>query len=276
MDEIWQRHKTFIVQCGIGGIAFLIAFFVMTSSYSDIEQIQASNKQNFDKLAKRVRDREVPDPNSILAQKAKAEDARKQIEKMLRDVASTAQGEAYVRENIQWVLTTIGRPAADTERFLALYRQLPGAALTGVREEARSVLVSLAAQRGRQIDESFGLVGGVEDDEVPGALHALAIVCDVVRRSLELERIHLVSDVRVAPRNVLDKNLDWVSGVEVRMSVSGYPDDVNALLRGFNEPDPVMSRMTIVKEIESISRKSPDDDTVKASFALLGLRGKPD
>lgn len=278
MDELWQRHKTFIVQCLIGGIAFLIGYFVMTSSYDGIEQTQTGNQNLKSDLTKRIQSGKVPDPPSIKAQKQKAEDAQSQIRSMLAKVASTAQGEAFVRENCKWVLQIIGKPNADTEveAFLDLYRKLPLTCLTTVREEARSVLVSAAAQRGRQIDETFGLAGGVEPDEVPSALHALAIVCDVIAKSMELDRIASISDIRVAPRNVLDRDLDWIQGAEIRMTISGEPEDVNRLIRGFNRTDSRSGRMTVLKEIESIARKNPDEDTVKAVIVLLALHGKAD
>ena len=58
------------------------------------------------------------------------------------------------------------------------------------------------------------------------------------------------------------------------MSVTGGPDDVTALLRGFNELDATSGRMIVIREVESIARKNPDDDTVKANVMLLGLHHK--
>jgi hypothetical protein len=274
MDEIWQRHKTFILQCVIGGFAFLIALVLITNAYSGTKDLQASNRGLKNDLQKRVSDKLAPSPASIAAQKQKAEDALAQIRAMSGQVASQAQGEDYVRENIVWTLALAGRPRTDAEPFLAIYKQLPQTCLTSVREAARSVLVGEAAQKGKQIDETFGLAAGVADDEVPGGLHALAIVCDVIRRALERDGVVSVTDVRVNPRNVLDRDLSWVSGVEVRLAVTGDPDDVSSLLRSFNAPDPRMQRMTVLREIESITRRSPDDDTVKANVVLLGLQVK--
>lgn len=274
MDEIWQRHKTFILQCIIGGLAFLIALVVMSNSYSGTKEIHALNVSGKRDIDKRISDGVAPSARSIAAQKQKAEDAKNQIREMSAKVASLAQGEDYVRENIVWILSTIEKPAVEAERFLALYKQLPQTCLTSVREEARAVLVGRAAQKGRQIDETFGLSAGVDEAEVPGALHALAIVCDVMRRALDKDGVQSVSDIRVNPRNAVGSELSWISGVDVRISLVGDPDDVMSVVRSFNQLDPKMNRMTVVREVESILRRSPDDDTVKASIALYGLQQK--
>lgn len=275
MDEIWQRHKTFILQCVIGGIVFLIALAVMGNMYSGADTAQGTNEGLRKDLLKKTADGQAPSSSSITAQKQKAQDAQQQIKNMAAQVASLATGEDYLRENIGWVLAIIGKPRADTERFLSIYKNVsPNTCLTSMREEARAVLVARAAQKGKSIDEQFGLAAGVEDEDVPGGLHALAIVCDVVRRALDRDGIQSVGDIRVQPRNVLDRDLPWIAGIEVKLSLVGDPDDVMAVIRGFNNLDSHPSRMTVVKEIESISRRNPDDDVVKASVVLYGLQHK--
>lgn len=274
MDEIWQRHKVFILQCVIGGFAFLIAFVLVTNAYSGTDILQQSNKSLKADLEKKIAAGNAPSTKSIAAQKAKAEDANEQIRSMATQIGSLVQGDDYVRENIVWILALIGKPREDAERFMALYKQLPQTCLISVREEAKSVLVGRAAQRGKLIEENVGLAAGVQEDEVPGGLHALAIGCDVVRRALERDGIQSVSDFRVNPRNVLDRDLGWIAGVELRLAITGDPDDVMGLIRSFNTIDPVSQRMTILKEVESITRRNPDDDTVKAVVVLLGLQGR--
>lgn len=273
MDEIWQRHKAFILQCVIGGLVFLIALIVMGNAYSGIDVIQTGNRNLKAQLEKRKSEKSAPSPASIDAQKRKADQARGYIRDAAVQCASLAQGEDYVRENLVWILATIGKPPADAERFITLYRQFPQTCLTSVREEARTVLVGRAAQKGRQIDETFGLAGVAEED-VPGALHALAITCDVIHRCLERDAIDAVLEIRVNPRNTLDRDLAWISGVDVRLTMHGDPDDVGAVLRSFNRTESHVKRMTVIREIESIVRKSPDDDDVKATVVLLGLQHK--
>jgi hypothetical protein len=58
----------------------------------------------------------------------------------------------------------------------------------------------------------------------------------------------------------------------VRLSILGDPDDVAAVLRSFNGLDSAVKRMTVVREVESIVRKNPDEDNVKANVVLLGLQ----
>lgn len=274
MDELWQRHKTFILQVVIGGFAFLIALTLVTGSYSGIEEAQASNSGLKKKLDSDVSSRVAPSARSISEQKQRAADAAQQIRQMASEVASTAATtEDYVRENIGWILAVTGRPREDAEKYMSIYRELAETSLTSVREDARSVLVGQAAQRGRQIDETLGLGAGVAASEVPGGLHALAIVCDVVRRALDRDGIVSVTEIKVNPRNTISSDLAWVTGVEIRLSITGDPDDVTKLLRSFNETDVNHPRrMTVLREIESITRRNPDEDLVRANIVLVGLR----
>lgn len=276
MDEIWQRHKTFVLQCVIGGLVFLIALVVLSNAYSGIDIAQGNNRSLVTDLKKRIDAKEAPSKRSIDEQKRKAEDALQQIRNMGSQVASLAAGEDYVRENVNWVLAVLGRPKEDAERFVQIYRDIPQSALTKLRSEAQAELGRRAAQRGRQIDETFGLAGGLEDEEVPGGIHGLAIVCDVTSRALERDGIQAVGDFRVNPRNQIDRDIAWLQGIEVRLSLTGLPDDVAAVIRSFSTLDSHVKRMTVVKEIESITRRSPDEDVVKAVVVLYGLQMKGD
>ena len=69
-----------------------------------------------------------------------------------------------------------------------------------------------------------------------------------------------------------DGEKGWIFGVEVRLAVTGMPDAVAELLRGFNRPVPPLGRATVVREVEGIVRRNPDDDPVKASLSLLGMQ----
>jgi hypothetical protein len=276
MDEIWQRHKSFILQCVIGGLVFLIALVVLTNAYSGIEGAQTNNRSLVADLKKKVAAKEAPSKRSIDDQKRKAEDALQQIKNMGAQVASLATGEDYVRENVRWVLAVLGRPEQDAERFVQIYRNIPQSALTTLRSEAQQVLGRRAAQGGKQIDESFGLSGGLEDDEVPGGIHGLALVCEVISRALEHDGIAAVGDFRVNPRNQIDRDIAWLSGIEVRLSMTGAPEDVTAVIRSFNRLEGQPRRMLVLKEVESIVRRSADEDTVKAVVVLYGLQMKGD
>lgn len=272
MDELWQRHKTFILQCLIGGLVFLIALVVMGNTFDGIEGTQKNNASLVKDLQTRVSTKQAPSKKSIDAQRRKAEDAQQQIRSMGAQVASLATGEAYVRENVRWVFSVLGRPAEASEEIVAIFRQIPQSSLTKLRSEAQAVLGARAAQRGKTIDETFGLSAGVDDENVPGGMHALAILCDVIRRVLDREGIASVGDFKVNPGNVLDRDLGWISGVEIRLALVGDPDDVMAVIRSFNTLDSQVARMTVLKEVESITRRSPDDDAIRAVVVLYGLR----
>jgi len=191
MDEIWQRHKTFILQVAVGGLAFLIALLVMSNAYSggdDPEEIRRINKGKKDTLEKAVREKRAPSPTSITAQRERASQAEREIREMAAMCASLAEGDEYVRENITWVLANVGRPASDVAKFFTMYKDsgLPQTCLTSLREEARAELVKRASQDRVMIEESLGITGAPADDEVPAALHGLALVTDVIRRALEV------------------------------------------------------------------------------------------
>lgn len=286
MDEIWQRHKNFVVQVIVGAMAFLIALAVMSNAYSGADDPDELQRVNADKkrgLEKALAEKRAPSPDSIRAQKERAAQAEQQIRSMASQVASLAEGDEYVRENIVWTLSNFGRPASEADTFFNLYKQLPQTCVTRLREEARAALVARASQDRVEFDEALGFGAGLEDDEVPMALHGLALMSDVVRRVLETnlafdgtgkKRIHAVRDLRVTPRNTLDRDLTWIAGLEVHVTLVGDPGPVLAVLRSFSHTDNPMKRMTVLGRLESITRPVADEDTVKASFTLLGLQHK--
>lgn len=286
MDEIWQRHKVFIVQCTIGTIVLLIAWAVHSNLYADIDVTRRNSAARYGELTQQVADGEAPSENSITEQQRIAAEGKAQIESMARKVASVASVEqnkiAYVRENIGWILTNIGKPERVDE-FVGLYEQLPQTCLSRLREEARSVLASRAAQLGRSLDETLGINAGFQDDEVPIGIHGLAIVVDVVTRAFEFELdteagdavIDSIDEVRVAVRSRRSKldqgDTSQIVQFPVRITLRGSPAAVVALLLSFNQRNNPVQRMTVLESIEGGEREREDADRVRITFNLLGL-----
>ena len=52
MDELWQRHKVFIVQCVIGSIVLLITWAIHSNLYDDIDVMQGNNTLRKSQLEK--------------------------------------------------------------------------------------------------------------------------------------------------------------------------------------------------------------------------------
>lgn len=274
MDEIWQRHKPFILQMIIVGIVFLIGVFLMSSTFSgaldDPAELASRNKSALGSL----KAAEAPSPKSIEEQVSRAKQAEEQMQSMAAKVASLKTGDEYVRENLGWIAATIGKDDTTVNAWFTLYRDLPQTCLSKVREEVRGVLVARAAQQGKQIDENLGLTQGYEDTDVPTALHGLAIISDLIGRVIETEGIEAVGDLRINPANTLSSDLPWIMGFKVHISFAGDPDAVNAILRSFNNLSNRMQRMTVVDQIESWTRPRREDDAVKAQIMLLGLQFK--
>jgi hypothetical protein len=280
MDEIWQRHKTFIVQCAAGGFVFLIALLVKSNMYSgadDPEDMQRINKGIKAEL-QTLRDAgDAPNRSSIDAQVAKADEAMRQIRDLAGKVASVEQGEAYVRENIKAVLEVIKQPE-DLDRFFGLYQQLRQAALTSLRSDAGSALVGRAAELGKELDETLGLSASYENDEIPTAIHGLAIVADIVDRCLEHDGIDSVPEIHVYAqsrgrrgRRAKDE-VTFVKSFQVRVTIEGLPEDVMSVLRSFNRLDNRAARMTVIESVDVITRKRADADEVKCTVTVLGLQ----
>lgn len=285
MDEIWQRHKTFLLQVLLGGLAFLIALGVMSNSFSgadDPEELARINVSKKASLQKAVDEKRAPSAGAIASQRERAADAERQIREMASMCASLEEGDEYVRENILWTVRNIGGQEASVATYFNLYKQIPQTCLSRLREEARAALVARASQDRVAIEETLGFGGAVADDEVPMALHGLALVTDVIRRVLETNatwdpegkrKVTAVREIRVAPRNSLDRDLTWIAGLEVHVALHGDPDPVFAVMRSFNSVENPMRRMTVFARIEGITRdKSGDEDAVKAAFVLLGLQ----
>ncbi|MCG3134060.1 MAG: hypothetical protein HMLKMBBP_01346 [Planctomycetes bacterium] len=282
MDEIWQRHKAFILQVVTGGIVLLIALVVMSNVFSgssdDPAELQRVNKNNKDKLDKMVREKQAPSAASIAEQKRRADSAEAQIRSMASEVASLASGDAYVRENLTWIANVIGKGGAEVEAWMNLYKNLPQTCLSKVREEVRSALVGRSAQLGRDLDETMGLVQGYDDEDIPVALHGLAIVAEVVDRAFAVDVagdgkkvVSAVADLRIQPRNALNPDLAWIYGFRVHVSFTGDPDAVTMLKRSFNSLDNRQRRMIVLEEQESLLRPRREEDEVKVQLQLMGL-----
>lgn len=288
MDELWQRNKVFIVQCAIGFIVLMIAWAIHSNLYDDIGTMQGNNNLRKQQLEKQLADGLAPSKDSIREQQANAKAGQEQIEAMARAVASVAPTSSnrveYVRENVNWILTNIGRPD-ETDKFVGLYETLPQTCLFELKEEARTVLTSKAAQLGRDIDETLGVRNAFADDEVAVGIHGLAIVVDVIKRAFDIRVpisteegegvVESFSDISIAVRNRRSKmNAGAESDVvsfPVRMTVRGDPAAVIVLFKAFNSTTNPVQRMTVVESVTGGERERVDVDRVRVTFNLLGL-----
>jgi hypothetical protein len=140
------------------------------------------------------------------------------------------------------------------------------------------VLAGKAAQSGKIIDETLGL-SAYPDDEIPEALHGLAIVTDLVGRALARPGIEKVVSIRISTRSTFPENQNEnqprvdVRAIGVHMDLYGDPKDVYEFLRSLNAPGKGEPRLTVVESVESIVPIAPqDEDTVKASINVVGLQ----
>lgn len=273
MDDTWQRHKTFIVQCILCGVLFLLALLVKSNMYGD--EIP-ERQRNATSMKSKLETSDSPSKKSIASQNAKAEAAREDTRSMAAQIGSLASGDAYARESIRWVLQNLGLESEE-DAFFQMYKSTPQACLTRLREEARSVLLGKAARLGKEVDESFGILSGFEDAEVKTGIHGLAIVTDLVNRALEREGIDTIERLGISPRPRRAAGSGRQDGARakvfsVRFGVIGEPDAVNDLFRSFNGTGNAVNRITVLDRVEYITRIREEEDTVKASFDLFGVQ----
>lgn len=282
MDEIWQRHKAFILQCVIGGIVFLIAWGVKANMYDGIEHTADTNGLDKRKLEEQLRDGKAPSRKSIREQEELArlgEANFRALAASVASVASPADGKReYVRENIRWALVNVGNEG-DTDRLINLYTQLPQQCLFDLSEQARGVLVGRAAQAGKTVDESLGISQAYQAEELPVAIHGLALVTEIVTRALDstvADGIDAITDIRIAPRQRRSARGEGdeaskVVTFPVSFRVVGHPDAVSALIRSFNQPIGHAKRFIVLDGIESISRPRDEEVTISAGLRILGM-----
>ncbi len=289
MDEIWQRHKTFILQCVVGGIALLVVWIVHANLYEDIDAMHDNNQLRLRQLREKLDKGEAPSRESIAAQQAIATKGEADLAAMIAKVAATAPTNVdYVRENVTAILRRIGNPQ-KADYYVSLYQQLALTCLYELKEEARSALAARAAQQGRTIDDTLGVAGAFQEDEVATAIHGLALVVETTSRALDVSVdvdtgngvvggvIDEIADVKISPRtgpSRMDRNADMsmYSTFSVSMTLRGDPDAVRVLLSGLNSTNNPLSRMTVVESIDVIERERPDNDRVRAKIGLLGIR----
>lgn len=285
MDEMWQRHKSFILQVFLGGVVFLVLFFVMRSNYGDShdpEQIQKKNKARLDELEDRSRKGKAPSTSAIADQKTIAEKGQQAKWALVDRVASRGgrdpkskdqdREKAYVKESITAVLETIGRKYDD--HWMELYGKLPQACLSSIGQEARTALVGRAAQSGKEIDELLGLGAGFQSDEIPEVLQGFAVETDVVSRLLAKPRVAAVRSLRITPHGQFPENngVVFMGAVGVHVEAYGHPADIYDVIRSFNGTDRKDGKMIVLESIEAITPLSADEDDVKAVINVVGLR----
>lgn len=280
MDEIWQRHKTFIVQVAVGAIVLLIALLVKSNMYDGPDDPAALEKRNRSTLSE-IRAEPGPDVKSIESQEQTAEVAEQQIRALAREIASLETGDDYVRENIERACVLIDRPD-QVETFFSLYKQLPQTALSSLQGAIRTHFVGQAAQSGVELDESIGLTSGFQEDEVPIGIHGLAIVADVYRRALENPDIEAVRDVVItksqgraragAQSNVSTTRL---KSFRIKATLVGFPSGVQQVVGSFNQHDGAdaagADRNLVLDEI-LVRRVREEEDQVRAELTLAGVQ----
>jgi hypothetical protein len=289
MDEMWQRHKSFILQVFVGAVVFLVAFMVMRSTYGDANdpaQIRKKNQSRLNDLKDKLQKGKAPAQSSIAQERGVADGADRSKWELAKRVASIAgtdrkmsesdRDRAYVRENINLTLALIGQE--DTGGALAAtYDQQPQTCLSGVANKARSAVGGQAAQTGKDVESSLG-VGAFAEEDIPEALHGLMIVTDVVKRCLARPRVDKVQNIAITarttfPSNALEFPVNSVSAVGVTMELVGDPTDVSEVIRSFNVPGKA-DRMIVLESVEYVQPLSADEDTVRAKIRAVGLRYK--
>jgi hypothetical protein len=282
MDEMWQRHKSFILQLIAGGIVFLVLFMVMRSNYGDVNdpsRIESQNKGTKDELEEKSRKGKAPSSSTIAEQKAVADKGAAAKHALIERVASFGgrddqaknadREKAYVRESITATLAVLGKKYDD--QWMDMYSRQPQTCLSAIHAEARTALVGRAAQSGKEIDELLGLGAGFQSDEIPEVLQGFAIQTDVVSRLLSKPGVARINNLRITPHSGFAEanGISFMAGVGIHMDVVGDPTDIYEVVRSFNAPD---RRMVVVESIEGVSPVSPDEDEVKATLNLVGLR----
>ena len=276
MDEIWQRHKTFIVQVAVGAIVLLIVLLVKSSMYDGPDDPASLEKKN-DTALKEIRSAPGPDQQSIDEQERTAKLAEEQIRSLASEIASLESGDAYVRENITRICALIEQ-GDRVDEFFSLYTQLPQTALSSLQGEIRTYFVGKAAQSGVELDERVGLTSGFQEDEVPLGIHGLAIVADVYRRALANPDIEGVQDVAItksAPRaragaqsNVSTSRL---KSFRIKLTLLGFPSGVQQVVSSFNTRAGGADRNVVLDDIV-VKRVREEEDQVRADMSIAGVQ----
>jgi len=240
----------------------------MYGDYNDPDRVRVKNAARLKELQAKSSEGHAPSADSIATQREIAKRAATTKTDLVKHVASIAgrddktpdaeREKAYVRENILWILTNIGRQS-EVEAFVAQFSTLPQACLSRLRDAARSALVSKAAQSGKAIDETNGVSAGYAEDEIPAALHGLAIVTEVMGRGLAKGGIDSIQAVRVSPHSTFPEvnGVNFVSAIGVHLEFVGDPADIAELLRSFNSVGKPDQKLTVLESDEYVVPMGP-------------------
>lgn len=273
MDNLWQRHRTFILKI-LAGLGVCLFAWIIGSSLSggDFDQKVALAAN----MRREIRQTDAPATESTSDYREAAEVLRNRILPVANAVGETRTDEDLRRGLLKELLEAVGKdPAADFDAYLALSRQSAQACVTRLVGDAATALRKEAARKNVFIDENLGFdKREVTSSDLDRYLLTLKNIVHVVRMGIE-EGAYEVREIGILqpPGGRFAGEKTFIREYPYSVEYRAPTGVLLRLLARMNDPQHFVP-MSSLRRFQS-DRQGRDEDVMVMTVELKALRILP-
>jgi hypothetical protein len=273
MDNLWQRHRTFILKI-LAGLAVCLLAWIIGSSLSGkgMDTLIARN----DSVRRSIRSMSVPSPKDTSAYRAAADELRKRILFVANRVAETRSGENLRTGLIKDLLVLVGQDSPATrDELIRQSRQNAQACVTRLQGMATTALRREAGPKNIVIDERLGFDGvEVASGEVDRYLLTLKLIVEAVRMGIDegVSEIRTIS-IQQPGGGRFEEEDTFLREYPVTLTYRGASAVLLRILDRLNAPEhpfPIQALRRFQAD-----RQAREDDAMSMDLELVALRVSP-
>jgi hypothetical protein len=271
VEELLQKHRTFTLSVAVGGFIFLLAILLRGCAVYDLNLVTVH--ASVEKKARDLVSAPVPDEKYLkeMDRVVAAADAR--VAELAAEVGRTAKDERLWEECIGDVLATGGQDTAENRKdIMDRARHLPSAAFSLLLEKARNGFSARASQYDVEIVQQDLGFEVVQEAGFGRSLAALAAVCRVVSRAIDLgiDKVESITPSGSMQNIGGSANAPFVNSIIVKFKMRGAPADLAELIKSVNDRDREgKGRRLVLDDVSSLGRpEGSKSETGVAEFAI--------
>lgn len=254
MDELLQKHRTFVISVAAGGLVFLLALLLRGCAVydKDLGLSRATVLRKSEELTKEP----VPDERYLRDADRVVEAADARVADLARRIGRTSGGEALWEECIADVLRVIGKDTPERRKdIMERARRLPSAAFSLLLEEARTVFSERAAAAEVEVVPQELGFEQVQEANFARSLAAMAAMARVVDRAISLG-VQRVETIAVGSSQAASGGTEedpFLRSQLIRFRFSGEPGVLAELVKSVNDVD-AGGRRLVLDDVQQLGR----------------------
>ena len=270
MDDIWQRHRKFILWIGAGLGVCLVMLIVFSAGWDrSVPELAAIN----DDLRKKTREKQVPTPEDTDAVLDAKDRLEARIDYVANKVGVTGGGGDLTEKLVRKILGAIDKENDVTvNRYLDLARRTPKSCIVGLEGDVREHLSNKASLENVVLPESLGFTNmELESTELTRYLITLDLVIHLVDLAIEERLIEVKGILIETPSTGRFKTADaFIADYPVQLAIRGHSLSVLKFVERLNSAE----RFVPMRQLQKLGRERAerDEDVVTAVMDLMALR----